>query len=237
MTSPQAPRVALLVRAVRAACADLEAAQDELCRLDAVAGDGDAGFAMARAAKGLRAGLDTHPTLEVTQVLELAAGQLAQVGGSMGALCYVLLDALANARPGTEEPLTASSIASMLAIAEDAVCSFGGAHRGDKTIVDAIAGARDAAEQLDSLTALQSLIHCAAGADKAAAATAGMTAKIGRASRLGDRSRGAVDAGARAFAIVLSALATTYAAEVAERSPGTQANDGAASPAPSGTRS
>jgi dihydroxyacetone kinase len=237
MTEPQAPRVALLVRAVLAACAALEAAQDELCRLDAVAGDGDEGFAMARAARGLRAELDTHSTLEVTQVLELAAGQLASVGGSMGALCYVLLDALAKARLGAAEPLTGSSIAGMLAIAEDAVCSFGGAHRGDKTIVDAIAGARDAAEQIDTTTALTSLIRCAAAADKAAAATAGMTAKIGRASRLGDRSRGTVDPGARTFALVLSALVTTYAAQAAERPPGTQPNDEAASPAPGGTRS
>jgi phosphoenolpyruvate---glycerone phosphotransferase subunit DhaL len=48
------------------------------------------------------------------------------------------------------------------------------------------------------------------GARAGADSTADMIATIGRASRLGERSRGSVDAGARSFAIVLTAVADTY---------------------------
>jgi dihydroxyacetone kinase len=103
----------------------------------------------------------------------------------------------------------------MLAAAEDAVTSFAGAKPGDKTVVDAIAAARTAAEEgvrLGESTSL-TLSRAAAGAREGAAATATMIARLGRASRLGERSRGSVDPGAKSFAIALDALADSYAAE------------------------
>jgi dihydroxyacetone kinase len=37
-----------------------------------------------------------------------------------------------------------------------------------------------------------------------------MIARVGRASRLGERSRGSVDAGARSFALALAAVSDAY---------------------------
>jgi len=47
-----------------------------------------------------------------------------------------------------------------------------------------------------------------------------MTATLGRASRLGERSLGLADPGAASFALILEAMATSYAAATGERRDG-----------------
>lgn len=203
----------LLGRAVLAACYALEEAQEELCRLDAVAGDGDEGFAMASASRGIRGQLAKAPPSDVAGLVDLVATQFSVVGGTMGALSFVLFRSLSQAPSLGEQPLSASVIAQLLAIVEDSVSTFGEAHRGDKTIIDAIAGARDVAEACVEAgeTTAKTLTRSAEGAVQAAAQTADMTPKVGRASRLTEKSRGTIDPGAQSFAIALSALAQAYA--------------------------
>lgn len=216
MTAAAQDGLAVTERAVVAATVALEAACDELCRLDSAAGDGDHGLAMAAAARGIRGELSDHLPADLASLLAAAAHQLAAVGGSMGALSYVLVQALVETVAGRSGPLTVAEIAGLLAASEDAVSGFGGAQRGDKTIVDAIAAARAAAEECARLgmPVAETLLRAAAAAQEGTDATAAMVARIGRASRLGERSRGTVDPGARSFAIVLGALAGAYASEV-----------------------
>ncbi len=202
-------------RAVVAAALALEAACDELCWLDSVAGDGNHGLTMATAAKSIRAAISDRPPADLAALLATSAEKLAAVGGAMGALSYVLVQAVGEAVAGRVGQFSALEIARLLAVAEDSVSAFGGAQRGDKTIVDAIAGARDAAEETSRLgrSVTETLLAAAEGARKGAESTAELVARIGRASRLGERSKGTVDAGARSFAIALGALADTYAGE------------------------
>jgi len=129
----------------------------------------------------------------------------------MGAISYLIVSAIA-ASLGDDDTLDAGRLAELLGAAEDAVTSFGGASRGDKSIVDAIGAARDAAAESarSGATVTAALLAAAAGARAGADATAGMEARVGRASRLGARSLGTVDAGAQSFAIVLGAFADTY---------------------------
>jgi dihydroxyacetone kinase len=215
----------LAARAVLAACSALEAAQEELCRLDSVAGDGDEGFAMAGAARGIRAELAKGLPEDVPSLLKMAATRFSSAGGTMGALCFVLINSLGQVPGLGADPLSAAMLAELLAAAEDSVCAFGGAKRGDKTIVDAIAASRDEAQLCvaNGESPAQALVRCSLAAEEGAATTAGMVARIGRASRFNEQSRGTVDPGAQSFAIVLSALATTYAS--ATREDGMQARD------------
>jgi D-erythrulose 4-kinase len=208
----------LVERAVVAACAALEAAQDELCRLDAAAGDGDEGLAMAAAARAIRKRLAERRPTGVAGIVAGVAAELSAVGGAMGAISYVLVSAIGD-RLGEDEALDADRLADLLAAAEDAVSSFGGAVRGDKSIVDAIGFARDeAAVAARSRVSTTAAILAAAGAARSGAdATAGMEARVGRAGRLGSRSLGTIDAGAQTFAIALGALAETYAAAAESR--------------------
>jgi len=204
-------RVELVERAVVAAAIALEEAQDELCRLDAAAGDGDEGLAMATAARAVRKRLNDPPPTDVPEIVSLVATELSAVGGAMGALSYVIVSAIGE-KLDEGSALTAARIAEFLAAAEDGVSTFGSAKRGDKSILDAIASARDAAEESarNGSTAAGALSAAAAAAREGAKGTAAMEAKVGRASRLGARSRGTVDAGAESFAIVLTALADAY---------------------------
>ncbi len=204
-------RASVVGDGVLAAAAALEAAQDELCRLDAAAGDGDAGLTLAAAARAIRKRLAGEPPGGVGGIVAGVAAELSAVGGALGAISSVIVSGIADGL-GEDGTLDAERLAGLFAGAEDAVSSFGGAARGDKSIVDALGSARDAAaESARSGASATAALRAAAAAARAGAdATAGMEARVGRASRLGPRSRGTVDAGARAFAIALGALADTY---------------------------
>ena len=80
---------------------------------------------------------------------------------------------------------------------------------GDKTLVDTLSPAADtlkkgAAEHAGFAETLEAMKEAAAaGRDS----TREMTAKFGRSSRLGERSRGVLDAGATSCCIILTAMA------------------------------
>jgi dihydroxyacetone kinase-like protein len=198
--------------AIAVACA-LEDASDELCRLDAVAGDGDHGLSMARAAKSVRSKLAQEPAQDVAHLFRLMAGEFVGVGGAMGAVAFVMLEAASEVVVPVPYELSAADIVALLDAAQKAVSEFGGARPGDKTIVDAISAARQAAgdSALSGAPALACLLAAAAGARNGAEATAAMIARVGRSSRLGETSLGTVDPGAKSFAISLGALTAWFA--------------------------
>jgi dihydroxyacetone kinase len=98
----------------------------------------------------------------------------------------------------------------MLHAALDGVEEIGSARPGDKTLLDALAPAITA---FDTATAegksfADSLDAMAAAAERGRDATRDMIARVGRASRLGERSRGVLDAGATSCCLILQTLAT-----------------------------
>ena len=213
MSATPKTSLATTTRIVIAVVDALEDASGHLCELDAVAGDGDHGLAMAEAARSIRAKLSAEPPQDVAALLNVVAAAFAQAGGAMGAVVYVLLDAVGHAVAEIHHELSAPDVSLLLGAAEDAVSEFGGAQPGDKTIVDSISAARQAASDSADLgaSAVEALLAAADGARKGAEATAGMIARIGRSSRLGELSRGTVDPGAESFAISMEALAATCA--------------------------
>jgi dihydroxyacetone kinase len=95
--------------------------------------------------------------------------------------------------------------------AQSAISELGSAKPGDKTILDALDPAvvalRQASAEGQDLD--DALDAAAAAARDGAASTAAMVASIGRASRLGERSRGLADPGATSFALIVGALAAS----------------------------
>lgn len=197
---------------IAVACDALEAARDELCRLDAAAGDGDHGVTMVLGARAIRRALEAHPEAEGAALLALLAPAAGSVGGAIGPLWATLLIRIAGtlraAGPGAATfttPLLRASGEAALA----GVVALGHATEGDKTIVDAFAPAVRALAEAetrgdDPVTAART---AAEAARAGAAGTAGMVATLGRAARLGERSRGTADPGATSFALVAEALA------------------------------
>ena len=192
----------------------VSAARQELGRLDGAAGDGDHGMTMSIGARNVHKKLAAAPTdASPADVLRLVALAMGDVGGAIGPLYSAALVAVAaevesaGATDGDVALLRRSAEA-----AEQAIVRLGHAAPGDKTVVDAL---HPVVESLSVANAasldLRSAIEAAAdAAETGAAATADMVARVGRASRLGERSRGLPDAGATSFAIIVRAVADAY---------------------------
>jgi dihydroxyacetone kinase-like protein len=94
-----------------------------------------------------------------------------------------------------------------------AVARRGRSQRGEKTMLDALGPAADAWQE--AAAAGDSLRHCADAAQHAAdtgrAATGPLVATKGRASYLGERSRGHIDPGATSATMIIGALADAIA--------------------------
>lgn len=201
-------------RAALAAAETLIGHSEELCALDSVAGDGDHGLAMAAAARGVIARLDADPGLDGVELLSAVGEEVSKVGGSMGALLFVAADAAAAAASAAAGQPEGAVVALMLAAAQEQISELGGAAPGDKTILDAVDPAREAAcAAVDSSLAV-CLRRAAAAARAGAQDTTTMAARAGRASRLGDISLGSADAGATSFSLILEAVASVYEGDV-----------------------
>jgi dihydroxyacetone kinase len=203
--------------AIEAAADAVDASRDELCRIDAVAGDGDHGVTMTLAARAVRGVLaETPDDAEPADLLTRLAVAVGSVGGAIGPLWATGLLGVATtlrARPAALGPLTVADARRCAEAAEAGIASLGGAKPGDKTVLDAVdplvAALRDAeASGADLGPALQA---AAAAAAAGAAATVDMVATVGRASRLGERGRGSPDPGATSFSIVSEALVRSWA--------------------------
>jgi dihydroxyacetone kinase-like protein len=160
-----------------------------------VAGDGDHGVTMALAARAVRKALDDAPDAGGADLLHRVSMALASVGGASGPIYASAVLAVATSVRGGGDMLACAEAA------EKAIVSLGRARPGDKTILDALHPA---------VVALREGGDARSAADAArtgAAATAEMVATVGRASRLGERSRGLADPGASSLAIILDALA------------------------------
>ena len=180
-----------------------------LSEIDGKIGDGDHGINMAKgfrmAADRLRAG---EPFGLTQGLATLGDTLLGDIGGSMGPLYGSCFTEMADALNGADQ-IDADRFAAMLNAGCAAVQDLGGAKPGDKTLVDvlapataAFAAAHQQANPFD--VCLAALKHAAAAGHES---TRDMVAKLGRASRLGERSRGTLDAGATSCNLLLVTLA------------------------------
>jgi dihydroxyacetone kinase len=210
-----------LARYVEAAAGAVEASRDELCRLDAVAGDGDHGVTMALAARAVRAKVEESPDGDVPALLMKIALGVGSVGGAIGPIyASGVLGIAATVRSWGSEPapLTVRRLRECAEAAENAIVALGHAKVGDKTILDALDPLVVALHEAEAAGTPVSvaLDEAAQAARDGAASTAGMIATLGRAARLGERSRGSADPGASSFALIIGALVDASRAATGE---------------------
>jgi dihydroxyacetone kinase len=198
---------------VLAAADAVEASRDELCRLDAGAGDGDHGVTMALAARAVRQALAAAPDAPAPDLVTKLAMAMGSVGGAIGPIYATGLLAIASTVRGMKpgEPLTVVDVLACSEAAETAIAGLGHASPGDKTILDALNPAVESLRQasVSGATLDDALAGAARAAGEGAASTAALIAAVGRASRLGERSRGLADPGATSFALIMRALAAS----------------------------
>lgn len=208
---------ATLRTCVIAAADAVDANRDELCRLDAGAGDGDHGVTMALAARAVRQALAASPDAAAPELVAKLALAMGSVGGAAGPIYAAGLLAVAAVlrESPAGQPLSVAQLLACAEAAESAISALGNAKPGDKTILDALDPAVRALQQARSAKAdvRDALEAAAAAANAGAASSAELIASVGRASRLGERSRGQADPGATSLALIISALAATYCAD------------------------
>lgn len=197
-----------------AICDEIERSKDYLCELDAALGDGDHGVSMAKSFAAVKATLPDLADQEVSAILHSAGMTLiSEVGGAMGPLFGTAFLRAGKVVAG-KSSLAPADVAEMLAAAEAGIVQRGKAQPGDKTMLDAIHPAVEAARQAEAAGAdVAGVLAAAADAAEAgAAATKNLVAKVGRASRLGERTLGHQDPGATSASIILRVAANVLAA-------------------------
>ena len=176
----------------------IETHVDELGALDAAAGDGDHGTTMVR---GLRAANDAIGNLsaDVTagQALITAGSAFADAaGGASGALFGVFLTGIGQQlADGLSDD---AAVSRAVANAASTVARMGKAVVGDKTFVDTLSPFVTTLDDgvARGLKPAEAWRQALPAAEQGMASTAGMLARKGRASRLGERSREGLDPGA-----------------------------------------
>lgn len=205
-----------VLRALQSAADGLHEAEEELGRLDAVAGDGDHGRGMTRgsAAAADAAEASSRRGEGPADVL-VAAGDAwaARAGGTSGALWGAALRSFGDHLPADRRP-AAEDLSAGAAAALEAVRRLGRAEPGDKTLVDAFAPFVDRlGEEVGSgVRGSRAWQRAAQAATEAAERTAELSPRTGRARPLAERSVGTVDPGARSLALVLTRVGDVLAA-------------------------
>jgi phosphoenolpyruvate---glycerone phosphotransferase subunit DhaL len=181
-----------------------------LTKLDSEIGDGDHGNNMHR---GLQAALErldgAEPSTPAGVLKTVSMALVSKVGGAAGPL-YGTAFLRASTALSDKDELSAEDAASALEAALGGIKQRGKAEVGDKTIVDALEPAVEAAKVAASEAggSIAGLFRNAAEAAKVGAeSTVPLTARKGRASYLGARAQGHQDPGATSTYLLLEAAA------------------------------
>ncbi len=191
----------------------IDTVADELGHLDSIGGDGDHGIGMQRGARAAAAAAESLSGVAGARSLLHAAGDAwaERAGGTSGALWGAMLRSAGEVL-GDEEAPDAERMAAAVHAAIEAVASRGGAQLGDKTMVDAIVpfSSRFAEAVASGERASTAVTLAAAAATEAAAATADLVPKLGRARTHAEKTLGTPDPGAHSFALIVTALAAEF---------------------------
>ena len=182
-----------------------------LCEMDANMGDGDLGLTMKR-------GFGALPELLTNQDQEIDIGKcLAKAGMKMSSVAPSTMGTLMSSGimeggkrlTGCVE-IGAGELAKFLEGYAAGIAKRGKCQRGDRTVLDAIGPAADAALEEASRegATLASVIGAAVrGADEGVASTREMVPKFGKAAVLAARAAGVEDQGAVAGQLVIHGMA------------------------------
>jgi phosphoenolpyruvate---glycerone phosphotransferase subunit DhaL len=180
--------------------------------LDAVVGDGDFGYSMARGFELVIQDWDSFDRTDIgTFLKKIAVVITSRIGGTSGPIWGTAF-LRAGVTAGTATKLEPAQIVAMLRAAIEGIKARGHSDVGDKTLLDAIVPAVDTIEEQIGLghDAPAILRAAAVTARERGEATRSMQAMRGRASYTGERSIGTLDAGAVAVAVMFEALADQW---------------------------
>ncbi|QAY69592.1 dihydroxyacetone kinase subunit DhaL [Xylanimonas protaetiae] len=214
MTTPGFADVEFVVRSIARTCLDNE---KEFGDLDAVVGDGDFGYSLARGFEIVDNDWDSFDRTDIGTFLQkIAVTITSRIGGTSGPIWGTAFLRAAGQVKGRTD-LTGDDVVHMLRAAVEGIKQRGASDVGDKTLLDALVPLTDTVEAAVAAGKPPAAVvaEAAAAARAAADATTSMLARRGRAAYTGERSIGSPDAGAVAVAVITERLAAEWAGRVA----------------------
>jgi len=184
--------------------------RDYLSEVDGAIGDGDHGINMAKGF-AMCGELLKGREVPLAEALDTLANTLmGSIGGSMGPLYGSLFMGMADAVRGAAQ-VDVDLFGKLLRGGLDSLQTVSDAKVGDKCLMDTLVPAVEAYEAAGAGSASfdEALGAMAEAAERGKESTRDLVARIGRASRLGERSRGALDAGAVSCYLILDQLRKT----------------------------
>lgn len=180
--------------------------KEYLSEIDGKIGDGDHGINMNKGFSKAEAQLNKD--LSFGEGLNILGMTLFNdIGGSMGPLYGTFFINMAE-EIEDQEVIDKNDFSKMINSALNGIQDLGDAKVGDKTIVDTLAPAVKTFDKKisDGKSFTESLEKMKAAAEKGKNSTKDMVAKVGRSARLGERSRGVLDAGATSCYLILKSM-------------------------------
>lgn len=194
---------AIIPRLIAAVASAIEKNAVELTELDQAIGDGDHVSNLQRGLQALTVQGEAMGQLDWPAALQkIGMTIMSSIGGASGSLYGTLFIALSKNLQN--QPMTKATLAEAFLKAVDAVKQRGKADKGEKTMLDVLIPVAECFYQdndkPDIFTQLKKT------AEEGAESTRDMVATKGRASFLGERSRGYIDAGAKSSQLMVCAI-------------------------------
>jgi len=182
-----------------------------LTKLDSAIGDGDHGQNLNRGLSHAVGGIDNGNDDLPSTMKSVAMSLISKTGGASGPL-YGTFFMDAGKAVGERPELDVAGVAELFRAGLAGVQRRGKAEPGDKTMVDALLPAVEALEEAAAKgEALPTaLTKAKAAAEDGMNATTPLQARKGRASYLGERSKGHQDPGATSSYYLVAAAADTF---------------------------
>lgn len=181
--------------------------KEYLSEIDGRIGDGDHGINMNKGFSIFEERIRDRDVAFSDGLGELGEILLTEIGGSMGPIYGTIFCGMAERCEGAEK-IDLTLYAEMLRRGLEDLSEIIEAKVGDKTIVDTLAPAVEAVERSVNQgepidRAMASMISAA---EQGKESTRDMVARVGRSSRVGERSKGVLDAGAVSCFLIIEAM-------------------------------
>ncbi|MEE9424515.1 MAG: dihydroxyacetone kinase subunit DhaL [Methylococcales bacterium] len=198
----------LLPQIIQSIATIIETNAEEVTALDQAIGDGDHVTNLQRGIQALIKESDAISLLNWADAFQkIGMIAMSTIGGASGSLYGTLFIAMSKA--AGDQPVTLQHFPEVFAQGVEAVKKRGKADAGEKTMLDVHIPVSEYLQQAatDSLVMADLLEQIKQVAIEGVESTREMIATKGRASFLGERSKGHIDAGARTSQLMICAIA------------------------------
>lgn len=178
-----------------------------LTEADRAIGDGDHGVGMARGFAAVQRRLEEQTFVSVGEMLNtIGTTLLSTVGGAAGAIFGTFFRG-GSKTLADQKVFDSMTLSRLLTDGLEAVQKRGGAHLGDKTMVDALEPAARRSRELTTHSLAFALAAASEEAQTGMENTKDMLAMVGKAKPLGARALGHPDPGAVSMHLILKFMA------------------------------